>query len=197
MSHFNEVANEWDSPHKVKLIGLTGNKIKENVDLDNKLDILDFGCGTGLLAGEFIDHAKSIVGVDTSEGMLEVFDNKFSNFDNITRKNINLEDGKGLECKFDLIVSSMVFHHLNDPNKTLSILKEHLNENGKIAIVDLDKEDGTFHPDNKKMGVKHFGFAKDEIASWAEENGLKLEHRLVHHIEKNDRQYDLFLAVFS
>ena len=196
MTHFDQVANEWDSPKKVKLIGLTGNKIKENIQLKKPVKILDFGCGTGLLSQEFYDQASEILGIDTSEGMLEVFNKKFKDHDNARCENLNLEE-KPLNEKFDLIISSMVFHHLNTPGETLGKLAELLNENGQIAIVDLDKEDGSFHPDNEEMGVKHFGFTKEDVQNWAEKSGLNLEHKLIHHIEKNEKEYDLFLAVFK
>lgn len=196
MSHFNEIANEWDSEQKVNLMHKLATEAKKVLNLQSKLDIMDFGTGTGLFGLEFSDNIKSLTGVDVSEGMLKVFDEKTSKFENINSLNINLEKNK-IDQKFDLIISSMAFHHLDDPKSVLIKLKKNLNPNGKIAIVDLDHEDGTFHPDNESMGVKHFGFAQTELEQWAQEAHLHLEHTLINSINKNDKEYKQFLAVFK
>ena len=158
MSHFNEVANEWDSKEKIGMMKTLASQVKENIPLSDKLKIMDFGCGTGLFGFEFSNYANELIGVDTSEGMLEVFDKKTKGKTGFRSININLEE-KDIRETFDLIVSSMAFHHLNDPFKVLKKLRSCLNKQGKIVIVDLDKEDGSFHPDNEAMGVKHFAFA--------------------------------------
>ena len=127
---------------------------------------------------------------------LKVFDEKTSEHPEVSRRLTNLEE-ENLDESFDLVVSSMTFHHLNEPKKMLTKLKGMLCPGGRMAIVDLDEEDGSFHPDNEGMGVKHFGFSKEELFSWAQENGLSLEHTIINSIEKNDRNYGQFLAVFS
>ena len=91
----------------------------------------------------------------------------------------------------------MAFHHLIDPGAMILKLKGMLKSGGRLAIIDLDKEDGTFHSNPDRMGVKHFGFEKDEICSWAEKAPMKIQYQLINKIEKNDRTYSQFLAVFS
>lgn len=196
MSHFNKIANEWDSEGKVALMQKLATAAKKVLNLEGKLDIMDFGTGTGLFGLEFIENIKSLTGVDVSEGMLAVFDKKTSQFSNIQSLNIDLEE-KEIDQKFDLIISSMTFHHLNNPKSVLLKLKKNLNPNGVIAIVDLDEEDGTFHPDNEGMGVKHFGFSQKELESWAKEADLDLEHAVISSIDKNDKSFKQFLAVYK
>jgi ubiquinone/menaquinone biosynthesis C-methylase UbiE len=196
MSHFNEVANDWDSPGKTSMMQELALKTKKILNLNKHVDILDFGTGTGLFAFEFNDHAKSITGVDVSDGMLEVFDKKAKNLDHIKSRNIDLED-EILEEQYDLIISSMAFHHLNHPQLVLKKLKKNLSNNGQIAIVDLDQEDGTFHPNNEAMGVKHFGFSKEELNMWANELDLEFNHIFINSILKNGKEYKQFLAIFK
>ncbi len=199
MSHFNETANEWDTPDKIESSKLFARKIKEHIKtFDKPVDILDFGCGTGLIAYEFIDQAKKLVGIDTSEGMLEVFKQKGEGLGKVETHLINLEESDLEDQKFDLIVTSTAFHHLDDPQKMVHKLYGMLNDGGQLAVVDLDKEDGSFHPDNKRMGVKHFGFSEEEVMAWGEKGGFSSTKRyLIHSFEKNEREYPLFLAVFE
>ncbi|EPZ50066.1 methyltransferase domain protein [Bacteriovorax sp. BAL6_X] len=195
MSHFNHAANTWDSEDKISLMQTLAEKTRDRLKLSSKVDLLDFGCGTGLFCLEFIDDAKSITGVDTSTGMLEVFDKKTAVYDHIKSINTDLENEE-LNEKFDLIISSMTFHHLNSPEKMTLKLAGMLNEGGKMAIVDLESEDGSFHPDPKGMGVKHFGFSNEEIVSWADKANLNVKIETINSRTKNGREYNQFLAVF-
>lgn len=193
--HFNHVANEWDSPEKIKLISTLGKKAKEKLNLNDKISIMDFGCGTGLFGLEFADYANELLGLDTSEGMLAVFDDKTKEWPHIKSLNINLEHEE-LDQKFDLILSAMAFHHLDDPKKVLNRLIEKLSDRGQMAIVDLAPEDGSFHPDPEGMGVKHFGFSSETVASWLPA-GFRVDYHVINAIEKNDQAYEQFLAVIS
>lgn len=196
MSHFNHAANSWDSEDKIKMMQDLAIKTRGNLSLDKKVDILDFGCGTGLFSLEFLDIANSITGIDTSDGMLEVLKKKTSDYKNIKTLNIDLENNE-IDLKFDLIISSMAFHHLNSPKSILLKLSKLLNKNGQIAIVDLESEDGSFHPDPKAMGVKHFGFSNEEIVAWAKDANLSVEIETISTRKKSDKEYKQFLAVFK
>lgn len=196
MSHFNHVANTWDSKEKILLMQELSQKTIAKLNIQEKISIMDFGCGTGLFGLEFSDYIQTLVGVDTSAGMLEVFNEKTKGFENISSKMVNLEN-ETLDQSFDLIISSMAFHHLDYPNQMIGKLCNLLSAGGKIAIVDLEKEDGSFHPDPVEMGVKHFGFTNDEIESWAEENDMSVNISTINTKEKNGKLYDQFLAVFS
>ena len=51
---------------------LLANHIKDLIDVDRKYNILDLGCGTGLLGVELQDISNNIVGIDLSYKMLEI-----------------------------------------------------------------------------------------------------------------------------
>jgi len=196
ISHFNESASQWDSESKIEMMRLLAKKTMNVLHLTEPLDIMDFGCGTGLYGLEFSAHAKTLLGVDTSPGMLEAFDKKTEGSSKISSQLIDLEK-EDLDLKFDLILSSMAFHHLSQPSEMISKMKTMLKRGGRLAIVDLDEEDGTFHPDNKGMGVKHFGFNKGQLSQWASEAHMNLHHEIINSIEKEGRVYRQFLAIFS
>ena len=195
MTHFNQAASSWDSLEKIESTKILANKVIEKLQLQPNcsLDILDFGCGTGLLGLNFFNYAKSITGIDTSEGMLNVFQDKVKDFKNVNILNLDLEKSD-IQLKFDLIVTAMAFHHLERPNIMIKKFQSMLNVNSKIAIIDLVTEDGTFHPDNLKMGVKHFGFSKNLIEEWSRN---KIDFSIINEISKNGKVYPQFLAVIK
>ncbi|MDO9183952.1 MAG: class I SAM-dependent methyltransferase [Bacteriovorax sp.] len=198
MSHFNQMANTWDTPEKIKLSASYAEKIKTYLPKQESLKILEFGCGTGLLGSNFIYEKNQLTGIDTSKGMLEIFEQKFSNQKNVHSILLNLEEQDINENNFDLIISAMAFHHLIDPAKMILKLKKLLSPNGIIAIIDLDQEDGSFHPDPKNMGVHHFGFSEEVTNSWAiKGNFPKHTREIINIMNKDKNNYPVFLAIFS
>ncbi len=198
MSHFNSQANQWDTPEKITQNKAYSELIKKHLSHTSGIKILEVGCGTGLLGSQFLNHDNSLLGIDTSEGMLKVFSEKFNSNPLVSARLLNLEEEELNNEKFDLIISSMAFHHLKNPAKMLAKLSGYLNPNGLIAIIDLDQEDGSFHPDPKNMGVHHFGFSETQTNQWAKSARLtKKPREIAHTINKNDKQYPLFLEFFK
>lgn len=196
MNHFNKIANSWDSAEKIKLMQALAKKTIDQISIKKKVNILDFGCGTGLFGLEFFHLANNLVGVDTSDGMIAVFNQKTKAKSNITSFNGDIKDFK-TDVRFDLIISSMTFHHLEKPELTLGLLTKYLSKEGRILIVDLTKEDGTFHSSSNKIGVHHYGFSEQEIKCWGSQNNLNSTYKVINSIEKDNKKFDQFLAIFN
>lgn len=87
-------------------------------DLHGK-NILDIGCGMGQHAKQYSDMgAKSVLGIDISEKMLGYAREHFY-ADNITYRQMVLEDIGELNQKFDLVTSSLVFDYVKDFDKLM------------------------------------------------------------------------------
>ncbi len=195
MSHFNQAARQWDNPEKIERAKVYARAIKKKVRFPKPIRLLDLGCGTGLLSFEFREEACAILGVDTSSEMLAVFSEKGVPGAQALELDLEAQDLEG-HGQFDLVVSSLAFHHFANPLGVLRSLKKVLAPEGRIAVVDLDREDGSFHANPQAQGVKHFGFAAEDAEDWAREAGLKLESReIIQEMEKNGRSYPVFLAM--
>ncbi len=203
MSHFDDAANSWDTPEKIKFFEDLCDYIHTKIRIPSHGRVLDFGCGTGLFGLNFLNETTELVGIDPSAQMLKVMREKVKS-DRFKLKTFQIDlekdetnDSKAELGKFNLIVSAMAFHHLENPKDMLTKLSTYLKSESFMVIVDLDKEDGTFHPDNKAMGVKHFGFSKDELSQWAKTNYLEFEHYIYRMIPKNNREYAQFICFFK
>ncbi|MFP5520578.1 MAG: class I SAM-dependent methyltransferase [Bdellovibrionia bacterium] len=198
-NHFDKSATQWDSPEKIQKSQDTAAKIKSTLYKINPefkiTHTLEVGCGTGLLGGNFISPDTAYTGIDSSSEMLKVLQSKFP-MSNVKTLNLDVERESLNHIDYNFVLSQMAFHHLKDPSQVVKSLKK--NKDFKLVIIDLDKEDGSFHPDPKSMGVHHFGFTRDEIASWAQGANLNLEHyEIINTIEKNNKQYHQFLAIIG
>lgn len=198
-SHFDQQAANWDTPETIKRNEAFAQAIKKHLT-GPVGKMMDFGCGTGLLASHFLSEAQEILGIETSQGMERVFNERFKDHEQVSLLVTNLEESELAPeyGPFDLIMTGMAFHHLKNPQKMLSNFKKHLAPRGKIFIIDLDEEDGSFHPDNAAMGVHHHGFSRQTLENWAREEGFEsFTHELIYQIQKNERSYGLFMGVFQ
>ena len=198
-THFNASAATWDKPEKIEQAKKFSEVIKtalQKIDPSYKIkSILEVGCGTGILGSNFMQENIPYTGVDSSVEMLNVLRSKFPQ-QHIKTLNLDVEKEDLSSLDYNFVISQMAFHHLHNPVAVLKKLKQ--KSPAKIAIIDLDKEDGSFHPDPQGMGVRHFGFSKNEIETWAQESGLKLEHyQIINTIQKNDQEYPQFLAILG
>ena len=196
MSLFDEAARTWDlKPHRVETAKRVGEAILSSVPVSEDWRVLDFGAGTGLLTLFISPYVKEIFALDSSKGMVEVLRGKV---EKLKVKNVKPVLGSYGEVEFkepfDLIVSSMSVHHVEDVGELFRWFSSVLKSGGYVAIADLLKEDGTFHSDN--TGVFHFGFDREEFEGYMKSSGIELlSFKVVHSIEKNGRDYPIFLSV--
>ena len=114
------------------------NLIKSN--LPQAKTILDMGCGTGKHAELFCKKGYSVHGIDLSEDMLKIAEERAKGKeDKLSFSQSSIQDLK-LNKKFDVIVS--LFHVMSYQNtneellKAFDVAKKHLNKNG-IFIFDF------------------------------------------------------------
>jgi 2-polyprenyl-3-methyl-5-hydroxy-6-metoxy-1,4-benzoquinol methylase len=145
--------------------------IREAAPLQDK-NVLDFGCGTGLVTLRLQPHVKTITGVDSSQGMLEVLRGKIraQGLGNVYAMFVNLERGVRVQGLYDVIVSSMTVHHVPDTAALLRQWHALLMPGGRIFFSDLDSEDGSFHSDG--TGVFHHGFDRARLRTLLQEAGF-------------------------
>lgn len=191
---FNEKAKEWDVNEMVlRLSNATGSAILENVDLNEQMSVMDFGAGTGLITSHILPKVKDIVAVDISKAMLEALAAKedFHGKVEIVCQDITEQP---LDRKFDLIMSAMAMHHVKDTNLLIQRFAEHMNSGAKVALADLDTEDGSFHPADIE-GVYHDGFDRDYLKNILEKNSFSgIEFVTAHTVNKEDKSYPVFLV---
>ena len=97
--------------------------------------------------------------MDSEKEMIKIVKEKLdkSKKSNVFPIQIDLMDRAYKGEKFDLIYTSLTLHHILDIEKIIKIFYDLLNENGMLCIIDLDKEDGSFHINQKDFNG-HNGF---------------------------------------
>ncbi|KAK1765056.1 S-adenosyl-L-methionine-dependent methyltransferase [Phialemonium atrogriseum] len=186
-ARFNAEAAAWDSNPGVLLASaLASDAILSRLGRPDPLpDVLELGCGTGLLSLSLAPHVRSLTAVDAAEGMVAALraklaaDGGLGGHSNVRAVCALLEDpddariredpvapeGQGEELplpprRFDLVVSHLMLHHVPDLAPLLRTMIGCLRVGGRVALTDYEDFGPAarrFHPEAKMDGVERHG----------------------------------------
>ena len=151
---FSQIAEEWWNPngkfkplHRFNPIRIK--YIKDNIIKDFKinhtnlplkgLDILDIGCGGGLLSEPMARLGANVIGIDASEKNISVakIHLKKSNL-NIRYYNSSPEKFK-TKKKFDIILNMEIVEHVDDVSVFINHTSKFLKKSGIMFIATLNQ----------------------------------------------------------
>ena len=190
---FKAKAQDYEKvKNRVKNVENIANSIINKIELNSSMAIMDFGSGTGLLLEKIASLVRIISAVDISKAMNEQLEQKRSRL-SCELEIIEMDLSKSvLDRTFDGIISSMTMHHVEDIKNMLGKFHAMLNDDGFIAIADLDTEDGSFHAED--TGVFHSGFDSQEMVELAIAAGFNnVEATSVSTVHKPKGEFSVFL----
>lgn len=183
-ARFNEEAKSWDSrPFVIEASKEAQKAITakfNNLNWHPK-EVLEIGCGTGIMSFLIAPHVQRVIAIDAAQGMIDVLKQKLEAPDapkNILPVAVLLEDPEdpslppadsskpsGPRQKFDLITSHLVLHHIPDLEGVLKTMIGCLTPGGRVMLTDFEDygpEAKRFHAESKMEGVARHGInAKD------------------------------------
>ena len=160
-NHFDEAAATWDAePRRIELARAVGEAILRHVQPTQDMDVLDYGCGTGLLGLFLLPHVRSVTGGDSSPGMLRIVDDKIrtGGLERMRVERLDLGHDPVPNSRYHLIAANMVMHHVDEIDMVVTAFCQMLLPGGFLAIADLDTEPGLFHGPEVAQSVYHHGF---------------------------------------
>ncbi|KAF2468759.1 S-adenosyl-L-methionine-dependent methyltransferase [Lindgomyces ingoldianus] len=205
---FNAEAAAWDSNKKhVESVEKAFDAIKRSIPAfsdgsSKNLDVLEIGCGTGLLSFRLAPLVRSLVGVDTADGMIAAFNQKVAVLPDPYKANlaaVNVlvqeaddvhvqgaaaalasrrgESGHDQPYRFDLVVSHLTLHHIPSMPAVFATIFQCLKPGGRIALTDYEdfgESAVRFHPKSKREGVERHGIKKDEVEMIIDGTGFNM-----------------------
>ena len=154
--------------------------------LENK-KILDLGCGYGGHCMEFVRMgAERVVGVDISQKMLEIA-RKENAHEKISYLNMAMEDISAIDEKFDIAVSSLALHYVEDFEGVVKNIHSLLNEGG-MFVFSQENPIVTCHSGGNRwtkdengnkihMNLANYGIEGERDTVWFVDN-VKKYHRM-------------------
>ena len=197
---FNELAKEWDNDRRIERAKIISNEIRNNLLKEKNKMALEFGCGTALISLNLKKYFKGITLIDNSKEMINIVNNKI---DLLKIENIKSICCDLINCniseKYDVIYSSMALHHVVKIEKLIERFNGLLNEEGKICIVDLNEDDGSFHKEEKDFN-RYTGFSQKWLKNILYKTGFKniksyTFYKGIKQLEKEEVEYSLFIMI--
>jgi ArsR family transcriptional regulator len=127
------------------------------------LDVADIGCGDGHLSIEMAAWARTVVGIDRSDDVLERAKALAAR-----RHAVNVEWKKGdlarlpmREGTVDLALLSQSLHHASEPERALADAVRILRPGGRLLVLDLKSHQQTWV--RARFGDRRLGFSHEEL----------------------------------
>lgn len=174
---FEEMAKKYDTEERKELAKIIVKEVKKELRNSETKSLIDYGSGTGLISLELSDVVDSILLIDSSKQMLEIVEAKISQKGISNSKVLYSDFTKDTpELNADIVIMSLVLLHIPDTKKILTELFNILNKDGKLIIIDFDKNEQIDHP------KVHNGFSHEELKNKLKEVGfMTTEIRTFHH----------------
>ncbi|MCR5610151.1 MAG: class I SAM-dependent methyltransferase [Lachnospiraceae bacterium] len=151
-------------------------------------NVLDLGCGFGEHCMEYVKMgASKVVGIDISEKMIEVA--RKENVDpKIEYINMPMEELEKIKGKFDVVISSLAFHYVEDFSGVVHNIYNLLNEGGIFVFSQENPlctcysgNTGRWTRDEKGnklyVNLKDYGIEGEKESQWFVD-GIKKYHRM-------------------
>lgn len=195
---FNAEAATWESNpsvHEASSLALQA-ILRHLLDIraPNNFDVLEIGCGTGLLSFAIAPYVRSLTAVDAAQGMIDAFNTKLAaqptvhnilpvcaelfdpDDERIRLDPLNRQKVHNLPPRrFDLILSHLVLHHIPSLEDTFKTMHGCLKKGGRIALTDFEDfgpQARRFHPEAKMEGVQRHGIQRVKVGDLLEEVGF-------------------------
>jgi predicted TPR repeat methyltransferase len=170
-NEWDDYAAKWEQDDTTAVFAQSVfEQLSEITSLKRK-SVLDFGCGTGLLAQLMSPVTKEIVALDGSEAMIEELDKKaLPNVepvvDLLTRGLV--AQHPAFRSQFDLVVASSVCGFLTNQQETVNIIYTLLDEYGLFVhwdwLVDSDSSDYGMTREKAEQILLNAGFQQVDVS---------------------------------
>jgi ArsR family transcriptional regulator len=138
-----------------------------------RLEVVDFGCGTGVLTVEIARWAKRVVAIDRNGSALASAKERLAHAElsNVTFLEADLHKLPLPAGKKDLVVVSQSLHHVERPQAVLEEAARLLKPDGRIVVLELMPHKETWV--QEQLGHMHLGFDPLELEAQMREAGFK------------------------
>jgi putative AdoMet-dependent methyltransferase len=191
---FADKAGAWDAqPVPRQISEGVWRALSAALPLTGEEVALDLGAGTGLLSERLAPRVRSLLAVDTSPSMLAELARKPALAGRVEALCQDLASTP-LGRQVDLVVSAMALHHIEDTGAILRALAAALVPGGRLALADLDAEDGDFHP-AEAVGVHHAGFDRGHLGRLLEDAGFEaVVFQTACEVARDGKRWPIFLV---
>jgi ArsR family transcriptional regulator len=144
------------------------------------LEVVDFGCGTGVLSVSIARWAKRVVAIDNNPSALAAAKQRAAHagVSNIAFLGEDLHALSLPDAKKDLVVLSQSLHHVSEPLAVLREAARILKPGGKVTILELLPHEELWV--RERLGHRHLGFEPEALDELLKKVGFGAIDREAH-----------------
>lgn len=137
------------------------------------LDVVDFGCGTGVLTVELARWARQVIAIDRSDSALSNAKAEAARLglSNIRFLLADLHELPLPSASVDLVVASQSLHHVDSVERVLAEGARLLRPGGRMVVLELLPHDEEWV--RTRIGHQHLGFNPEELEAAMKRVGLE------------------------
>lgn len=139
----------------------------------NRRLLVDLGCGVGRLFPFYLKKVKRVIGVDFSNNMIALAKELNKESPKVEFIHANLEKLPLSDRIADVVVLSMVLHHLSSPKEAIKEAYRILKPNGTLCVIELNKHEKEFM--RNIYADLWLGFERETLENWLKELNFKIK----------------------
>jgi ArsR family transcriptional regulator len=173
-SFFDTVGPEWDAIRQVFDDDVLRARAIARI-VEPGLRVVDVGTGTGVLACELAQLGLDVLGIDSSESMLDAARSKLEALTLPATARIRFEraDACALpvgDGELDAAFAHMVLHYMPAPEDVVAEMARVVKPGGRVVIVDFRAHGIEWM--KRDLGVRWMGFSEEDVRGWFDHAGL-------------------------
>jgi ArsR family transcriptional regulator len=168
---FDAVGSRWDQL-RVEAFGETFPFEALTALLPADWKVADIGTGTGYLLPLLSQRFERVIAIDPAVSMLDVARSRpeLKSASNVEFREGSLADLPLADGEVDLLIASLVLHHVDEPAAAIAELRRCLSVGGRLMILEQEEHHhAAFH---ERMGDRWWGFAPDDLRARVEKAGF-------------------------
>lgn len=160
----------YDTKHS--FITEYGNDVLQLLEPKSGERILDLGCGTGSLTNKIMQLGSEVIGIDTSQNMVDEAKNNFPHIEFVCANGQDFDLGNS----FDAVFSNAALHWMLEPQKVIHCINKALKPGGRFVFEMGGKGNVNNLLHTIDIGAKHIGVTDSKLLNYypsiAEYSGL-------------------------
>lgn len=169
---FRSAADQWDAL-RVELFGPRVDACALAATLSPQAVVGELGCGSAPLAQLVAPFVKQVVAIDNSPAMISAAERQLSGHPNVHLRLANLDQLPLDDGQLDAAWLVLVLPYFPEPHRILSEAARVLKSDAPLVIVDMSPHDREIY--RQQMGHVRLGLTGEQLESWCQASGLRME----------------------